>query len=426
VLADELEEDIDELKAEFVEYCAEDSSSTAPSDWDEESWPEPVTTVVVLEELIARINAHIVAKPHEVLIIALWVLMAWIHETAAHYSVYLVATSPIPGCGKTTLIVEVVGRLTPRACCGGAPTAAGIFHLVDREKPTLINDNVDTLFQRKPEVTELYLLAHTRGIKIPRAVQIGGERHTRWYDPFCPKACSLVGTNLPEALIGRSILIELWRLKPGEKVEKVDPLDPELMEKFKTLRRKLQRWGDDHATTLKGAKPTVPPAFVNRPADNWTLLWAIADLTGGDWGRLARDAAERLSLDELVEPSWLERLVQELWVIFVEPRDKKKKRDRIPSAELVKRLTEDPTSVWCDYGRGYKVTQREVAALLGKLHIYPRGIAIGKQRVKGYYAEDFFKKQIFERILGRDPLPRSQPKTTVKPKPAKARKRKAR
>ena len=71
------------------------------SEWDIEPWAEPVATAVVLEELIARINQHIKAKPHEVLAIALWVLMAWVHEVAAHYSVYLVATSPEGDCGKT-------------------------------------------------------------------------------------------------------------------------------------------------------------------------------------------------------------------------------------------------------------------------------------------------------------------------------------
>jgi putative DNA primase/helicase len=280
--------------------------------------------------------------------------------------------------------------------------------VVDREKPTLIVDNVDTLFQRKPEVTELYLNAWTRDIPVLRVVWVGGERQTHRYDVFCPKACSLVGTNLPEALLGRCLLIELWRLKPGETVKKVDPLDAELMEEFKTLQRKLARWSNDHAAALKSAKPTVPTAFVNRPADNWTLLWAIADLAGGDWAEQARDAAERLSQDELVEPSWLEHLLLELWVVFVEPRDKEKRRDKIASAALVKRLTADLTSVWCDYGRGHRVTQREVAALLRKLHIHPRGIAIGKKRVKGYFAEDFFEKQVFERILSRDPLLRSR------------------
>src|SRR4029077_11227581 len=152
--------------------------------------------------LIARINQHIKAKPYQVLVIALWVMMAWVHEVAAHYSVYLVATSPKEGCGKTELTVKVVGRLVPKPYVSGSdPTVASIFRTADREKPAMIFDNVDTLFQRKPEVAELFLNGWTRGIKIARGERINGDWQTVWYDPFCPKVCSLIGTNLPRPLL---------------------------------------------------------------------------------------------------------------------------------------------------------------------------------------------------------------------------------
>ena len=106
-------------------------------------------------------------------------------------------------------------------------------------------------------------------------------------------------------------------------------------------------------------------------------------------------------------------------VLFVE-----KGRDRIPSEDLVKQMTADDLSIWHEYGRGHSVTQREVATLLRKLQIYPRGIAVGKRRVKGYYADDFFQKQIFERILSRDPLLRSGSETAAKPKAKRAKTRK--
>ncbi len=251
-------------------------------------------------------------------------------------------------------------------------------------------------------------------LQIDRRVLARGELVTHWFDPFCPKAATLVGTDLPEALISRSIILKLWKMKEGETVEKISQFNLELMDAFKTLRRKLQRWANDHAETLKTARPAMPAAFINRPADNWILIWAIADTADGEWGQLARNAAERLSEEGVVEPTWLERLVDEFWIVFVE-----KRRKHIPSEELIKQMTADELSIWHEYGRGHTVTQREVAALLRKkLHIHPRGIAVGKRRVKGYYADDFFQKQIFERILSRDPLLRSRSKTA---KRAKAR-----
>jgi hypothetical protein len=106
-LAKNLDEDITSLTAEFADYCTAEAPSTSSdvSEWSIDPWPEPVTTAQVLEELIARINLHVKAKPHEVLAIAIWVMMCWVHEVAAQYSVYLVATSPDTGHGKTTLLL---------------------------------------------------------------------------------------------------------------------------------------------------------------------------------------------------------------------------------------------------------------------------------------------------------------------------------
>ena len=416
-LAKNLDEDVAAIRAEFAEYvgAAETpSSGGAPSEWDIEAWPEPVATAAVLKELIDRINQHIKAKPHQVLVIALWVMMCWGHEAAAHYSAYLVATSPDLGMGKTTLVVEVIPRLVPKPYISGSdPTIASIFRTADREHPTMVFDNVDTLFQRKPEVTELFLNGWTRGIKIPRVERINGEWVTVWFDPFCPKACSLIGTNLPKPLSSRSLLIELWPLKKDEKVDKVNPFDLELMDQFKTLRRKMARWSADNAAALKDAKPLAPAGFIGRPTDNWTLLWAIAEMAGDEWAEKARGAAERLSRDELVEPSWLNLLLQELWIVFV-----KEGRKDIASKLLVERLTADATSPWRDYGRGHSVTQREVAVLLRKLHVRP-DLVSGDDRLSGYHAAYFFEKEIFQHFLGRDPLILSDTKKKSAPKKAR-------
>jgi hypothetical protein len=406
-LAKRIGEDISTLRDEFVELVGTvDSAVAAPTDWDIEPWGEPVATVVVLEELIARINRHIKAEPQQVLCIALWILMAWVHEVVAHHSLYLVATSPKEDCGKTTLVVQIVGRLVPKPYVSGAnPTEASIFRLADREKPTMIFDNVDTLFQRKPEITELFLNGWTSGIKVPRAEKIDGIWTTVYYDPFCPKACTLIGTNLPQALLSRCLLIELWPLKPGEEVVEVDPHDEALKAELETLNRKLLRWSLDHGDALKSAKPLFPAGFINRQRANAKLLLAIAELAGGDCPDKARAALDKL-LRERREPGWLDLLLRDLWDVFVE-----KARMNITSKQLLARLTADPTSVWHEYNRERRVTERQVAALIRKLHIRPR--LVGKKRVRGYHRQDFLDRQVFEHFLGRDPLILS-PETTKK------------
>jgi hypothetical protein len=406
-LAKRLDEDISALRDEFVELVGTvDGAAAAATDWDIEPWGEPVTTVMVLEELIGRINRHIKATPEQILCIALWVMMAWVHEVAAHYSLYLVATSPDMGMGKTTLLVDVLARLVPKPyVCGANPTEASIFRAADRDKPTMLFDNVDTLFRRKPEVTELFLNGWTRGIGIPRSEKIGGTWMTVRYDPFCPKACSLTGTNMPPALLGRCLLIELWPLKPGESVAKVNPHDEALKAEFVALSRKLIRWSQDSGDALKLAMPLFPAGFAGRPADNAQLLLAIAELGGNDCAAKARSAVDKL-LREQQEPGWLKMLVSELWDVFIEKGDA-----NIASKQLLARLIADPTAAWCEYSNGRRITERQIAVLIRKLRIRPR--LIGKKRVSGYYCQDFLDRQVFEHFLGRDPLILS-PKTTTK------------
>jgi putative DNA primase/helicase len=224
-------------------------------------------------------------------------------------------------------------------------------------------------------------------------------------------------------LLSRCLLIELWPLKPGETVAEVNPFDQGLIDAFKTLRRKLLRWANDNASTLKNAEPLLPAGFTTRPRSNAKLLLAIAELGGAAWAEQARAALDKL-LREKREPSWLELLLQELWMVFVTESGK-----NIKSATLVKRLTADPTSEWCEYshggGHGHRVTEREVAWLLRKLHIRPH--PIGKTRVRGYHLADFLEKEVFQHFLGRDPLirsPKAQPKKRTPKKTKKSRRRK--
>jgi Protein of unknown function (DUF3631) len=201
---------------------------------------------------------------------------------------------------------------------------------------------------------------------------------------------------LPRPLIGRCLLVEMWPMKLGDEVVEVKPFDQELMDAFKTLRRKLARWSNDNAATLKNAEPLFPAGFINRPRANAKLLLAIAELGGADWAEKARAALDKL-LREKREPSWLELLLQELWTAFIKEGSKV-----VLSKQLLTRLTADPTSPWCEYSHGRKVTERQVAALLRNLHIHPR--QVGKSRLSGYHRQDFLEKEIFEHFLHRDPL----------------------
>jgi hypothetical protein len=166
-LAERTNEDLSILRAELAALLESETAGSPAIDWYVDPWPDAVVTSALLSEIISKISEHVIARPHEMVAIALWVIMSWVHEIAKH-SVYLVATSAEPDCGKTTLIIELLGRLTPRPFSAVEPTGPSIFHFVDRTKPTLLVDEADTLFIRKPDLRHIFTAAWTKGTKIPR------------------------------------------------------------------------------------------------------------------------------------------------------------------------------------------------------------------------------------------------------------------
>jgi hypothetical protein len=307
-LAERYDEEVDALKEALTDIT--ESSVSPSSEWDVEPWGEAIPTAALLQALIAKINKHAVLPPHETLAVALWIMLAWVHEVAAHFSPYLIITAPDTDSGKTTLGIKVVGKLTPRPFLGGEPTAAIVFRVADEHDPTLLFDDVDTVFLRKPDLASIFKIGHTRGIKIPRSERVNGERITVWFDPFCPKVCTMIGTNIRRPLYGRCILIKMQPKLPKEKIEEPTKDDDE----FKELRRKLKRWSDDNASTLKDAPPAKDFSN-NRERDNWALQLSIAQLAGASWRKQALEAAERLCRSRR-KPSWLQLQLAEFQIVF--------------------------------------------------------------------------------------------------------------
>jgi putative DNA primase/helicase len=391
-LAKQLDLDLAVLREEFSELVGVEASgdSIRLGDWHVEPWRDPVTTAAVLEEVVAKISKHVVARPYEILVIALWALMSWVHDVAATHSAYLVATSAEPDSGKTTLL-GVIGYLVPKPFIGAEPTGPTIYRFVDHHKPTLIIDEADDLFIRKSDVAHIFNIAWTRGTRVPRQERIDDLFVTVWFDPYCPKVVGLLGMKLPRPLAGRSIVIKLWPKKPEEKVENFNHIDDE---EFANLRRKLARWTQDNAAALKDAKPVFPANFNNRLRANWRLLFGIAELGAGTWPKQARDAAERLART-IRKPSYGLQLLERFHAFLVTA-----KRKEITSQQVVEELNADRNGVWCEYSRGGPITQRQVADLLDQYDIHPTVIHPTKRKdlsLNGYQVEQF--AEAFARLL---------------------------
>jgi hypothetical protein len=197
-LAKRLDEDIATIRIEFAEFYGSRVHADSRPGWHHEPWPEPVATADLLSGVINKIRRYVVMHPHEAIAVGLWTLMAWLHDTTATHSAYLAVTSPVDDSGKSTL-VNTIGLLTPRPYIVGETTGPSLYRIIDHDRPTLILDDADRLFLRKPDLAHIYNLGWTRGTKIPR--MMGGRVHL--FDPFCPKLIGLIGLDMPRPLAGR-------------------------------------------------------------------------------------------------------------------------------------------------------------------------------------------------------------------------------
>ena len=260
-----------------------------------------------MSELETQFRRYIIVHREPVAVaITLWVCFAWCHEIAT-YSPILVIQAGDTATAKTTAS-KVIALLTPRAYVVAEPRGATLYRLVDRYHPTLIVDDADRLLPRRPDLAHIVNVSWTRGTTIPR-VDVRGDIHH--YDPFCPKLLNGIGLTayLDRATQTRCITAELLPKLVGEKVANFRHAIRD--ERFLTLRRKLMRWAADNMSVLANADPAMPEALGDRQQMNWELLFAIADLAGGDWPAKARAAATKLAR-ERDEPSQGKRLLAAL------------------------------------------------------------------------------------------------------------------
>jgi hypothetical protein len=372
-LAKRLDEDLEFLRDEFAQFAAveEKSSDTGYV----EPWPEPVDTQALLTEMAAQLKRYVVVHDDAAVVaVTLWTVFAWVHDEIAVYSPILALVSGDADSGKTTLC-GVIKFLTPRAFAAAELTGPNLYRFVDHLHPTLIIDDADRLFERKPDLVHIVNVGWTRGTLVPR--QDRGV--TRWFDPFCAKVVAGVNLRLPRTTQTRCIFI---RLLPKLKHEKVDAFRHVDDETFINLRRKLARWSIDNTAALAAARP-VMPGLNNRAAMNLELLLAIAGRAGGDWPKRARKAAVKLA-HERREPSEGKRLLARFRELF------RAHGEVLTSKQVQKLLTADPDGEWADFhGRG-PISQRQIAVLLDPYNVHPDYVhPHGGKTKRGYKAPWF-------------------------------------
>jgi len=133
----------------------------------------------------------------------------------------------------------------------------------------------------------------------------------------------------------------------------------------------------------------MPAMAHNRLGDNWRPLFAIAEVAGGDWPQLARDAFAKLTtLAVAARPSALHShaLLKAIRNVFVSTG-----HDRIHTHDLITALqtrsaSNDPQLSTIT---PQQITPMWLSHKLRSHGIIPKTIRMGSARAKGYCLADF-------------------------------------
>jgi hypothetical protein len=272
-------------KAVREKRSADHDAATLPH-WQVEPSPLPVDGAKLLAALTQAFRRYFVLPPGADIALALWVLHAWTMD-AGEISPFMVLVSPTKRCGKTNVLI-ILYYLTPRSELASNISASALFRYVEQTRPTLLIDEADSFVKENEELRGILNGGHTRtAAYVIRNVEVAGEHKPRRFSIWAPKAVATI-RGLADTLEGRSVIVQLQRKPPGATVERLRKRDNEW---FAALRSQAARWAADHFEKLADPDPQIPEALNDRADDNWRPLLAIADLAGGEWPQLARQAA---------------------------------------------------------------------------------------------------------------------------------------
>jgi putative DNA primase/helicase len=382
----------DDIEAEVeVRRVENETKALLHGHWNVEPWPDMVDGNSLIRGLIRKIRKHVVMSHENALAIALWIMLAWVHEEAATHSPILDITSAEPESGKSTTL-GLISFLLPRCVSSVEISEAALYRSIELWQPSFAIDEFDSVLvgDDKTGLRSVINSGHTRGQTVVRCV--GEEKEPKQFKTFAPKCIGMIGRRLPPATLSRCIIVELRRRKKDERVEKFRHADDG---ELGDLRSRLRRWSMDNEEALRTVAVAMPEGFENRHGDNWRTQFAIADLAGADWGDQARFVAAKIvaSSDSRTVNT---RALADIRAVFY--GDGGEPLERISSAELVAQLCAHPDSPWAEYRNGKPITQAQLARVLKPFGIAPELIRLASGAVSRGYVRGQFE-DAWERYL---------------------------
>jgi hypothetical protein len=313
---------------------------------------------------------------------ALWVAHTYLIESFDS-TPRLALLSPEPGSGKTRAL-EVIGSMVRHPMHAVNCTPAALFRSVSdlEHRPTILFDEIDTIFGPKAKDNEEirgFLNAGNRRSGVAyRCVGLGSVQRVVEFPAFA--AVAVAGLHdVPDTIASRSIMVRMRRRGPGEVVEpyRLRHHEPQGLTIGEALAEAL--------TSVELADdPLMPEGVVDRPADVWEPLLAIAQGVSERWaGRSAAACSFFVAQAQRSEPSLSVMLLADLRAVF----DAARYPDSLPTAAVLDGLLSIEESPWRSL-RGKPLDPASLARRLRGYEIRSTNIRIGASVVKGYKLAD--------------------------------------
>jgi len=253
---------------------------------------ERVDGAALLRHLEEFLSAYVSLPAAAALPIAAWIVATYCFKVFDVFP-YLAVTSPVPRCGKSTLLACI-----RQLACNSIPAAniseAALFRTIEEDKPTLLLDEIEWLRQdsERGQIMKNLLNAGHRSDAVTIRCERDGTR--KRFSVYSPKAIATIG-DLAETLADRSIRIALQRKLPSESVGRFR--FQEVRARSQPLRARIERWIKENEESIRETYSTLPDLrfLDDRAADNWAPLFSSVAVA--DFSRLGdlRQAAELLS-----------------------------------------------------------------------------------------------------------------------------------
>lgn len=298
----------------------------------------------------------------------------------------LAVLSPEPGSGKSR-VLEITALLVPNPLLSVNSSASFILRMIaDQEnRPTVLYDEIDAIFgpnaRGNEDLRSMINAGYRRGAMIGRCYMEKGKVLTEQLATYAAVALGGLG-NLPDTIMSRSVIIRMRKRGPDENVQ---PFRPYLHEPpADALRDEMAAWAASVSALAGTVQPLLPDGVSDRNADVWGPLLTVAELAGGEWPDLARQAAIEAVLSAKVNNklSLSVQLLADIRTCFGD-------RDRLTTADLLKKLLADEEAPWGDLGRK-RLDARILARMLRGYDIRSSTIRMADGSTpKGYKREAF-------------------------------------